>query len=478
MVDNILEPLVKRKFMDGFEKEPAKKLRSESTVLESNYITSEIDYEGTVVYKTHIFYDDCLKKSLFLYYLNKEYQKFTEDNLLADFLKKTTRINEDELAQNKNEFESILLPGAVKKNNILYYYYLGRMFTSVFRKTNMPEDANKALKYLEISKNNGIINAYLHLTLCYFMSKDYKKLNLIIDSTLKYDMIMNSGALLLYELTCKYYLHIKKDCEHSNYNVSLNILKNNNSSLYYFYNAHIYKNKDPEKFIELLHEGVIANCLKSTLLYGQIILNKFVHGDNLSLDKLSEAILCLEKCMDNKMLSQNQAHDFYHKIVGIHYNLGNLGYQIFYLEKIFDKYKCIRAGTDLINIYCKKNNIQKVLEYEIKLIELNFVPAILNQIIRCKQDKNFPKYIDLLFKLKKLDSREYLKHMNYLSKIINTNRFKVNKYLDNSFECPIILENVSDSLILSCCKKEIGCWFLLSGSHEFNCPYCRFKFKI
>ncbi len=113
---------------------------------------------------------------------------------------------------------------------------------------------------------------------------------------------------------------------------------------------------------------------------------------------------------------------------------------------------------------------------ENKLIELNFVPAIINQLNRSKIEKNFTRYKSLIVKLKFLDIIEYQKHMKNFIETLNKNNFQYKKYPYKNFECPITLEKLVDSVVLDCCNKEIGCWFLLSKPNEFKCPYCRFRF--
>ncbi len=472
---NKLDSLLKRKFVDDLD-ESNKKIRLEDNINEKNFETTQIIYEGICIYKTHILNTENINKSLDLYYYVKDYHKYITRKLVDEFLKKIHSISDDELILNKSALELILLPDAIKKNNIVYYYYLGRLFACIYNKTNDPNDKEKAIKYLEISKKNGIINSYMHLALCYYISKDYEKFASIICMTLKYENILNSGFIFLYDLTCKYYLHIKKECENPNYILSVDYLKKIKSLLYYFYSAHIYKDRDPEKFLEILYQGANQNCLKCSLIYGQIILNKFILENYLNFDKLSEAITFIEKCINNNFISDNQAHDIYHKIYAIHSKLGNISYQIFYLEKIFDKYKCIKTGIILTNYYLKKKNINKVIELENKLIELNFVPAIINQLNRSKIEKNFTRYKSLIVKLKFLDIIEYQKHMKNFIETLNKNNFQYKKYPYKNFECPITLEKLVDSVVLDCCNKEIGCWFLLSKPNEFKCPYCRFRF--
>ncbi len=473
---NKSDHLLKRKFVDDSDQESNKKIRIEDSNENDYFKTTEIIFEGEVIYKTNIINNQNTNKPINLYYYVKDYHKYITRKLVDDFVSKTDS-NNDEMILNKSQLEMILLPDAIKTNNIVYYYYLGRMFACIYNKTNNTDDRAKAIKYLEIAKNNGIINSYIHLFWCYYVSKDYEKFNSLIDMTLKYENVLNTGVIYLYDLTCRYFLHIKKDCENKYYLLSVDALKQKNSQLYHFFNAHIYKDKDPEKFLQLLYEGAYQNCLKCSLIYGHAILNKFIFENYLNFDKLSEATIFIEKCINYKFISDEQAHDIYHRIYTIHTRLGNIGYQIFYLEKIFYKYKCIKSGIELVKYYHKINNNGKVTELENKLVELNCVPVIMNQINRSQTEKNFTKYISLVLKLKYLDSREYQKHRNKLNETITKNNFVSKKYPDKSFECPITLEKLPVSIVLKCCNKEIGCWFLLSKPSEFKCPYCRNKFK-
>jgi hypothetical protein len=176
--------------------------------------------------------------------------------------------------------------------------------------------------------------------------------------------------------------------------------------------------------------------------YGETILNDFLqnltitnnHIDSKnSLDhtkklRIEYAVNLIEKSISgNKILLQDQ-HRIYHKIATIYGLFENYGYELVYQEKLFNIFKCIGAGINILNYYYLKNDEDKIEEYLMKLADLKHTNSIISLIKYYKITKNYNGYKKYLDRLKELDPNIHFIFTNELKLKIQKFNFKIKKY--------------------------------------------------
>ena len=227
--------------------------------------------------------NDPLWKDTCIITTNYEYKNFIRTPLLDRF--KELNQKEINLLSNKEEYLQILSLSIEQEKNIFSYLYLGKLYLEYYKLCDFKiEYGELGVKYLEISRDNGIINCLYDISIYYLYSKNWIELEKNIKMISKYNKFFSKKKLLaLYEPICKS-LICRKDYNSITYRKSAEYLKENKGcNSYLFYYSLIYKDNDHDKFLNLIKEGISNKCYSCMSYYGETILNDFLQVAKTSL---------------------------------------------------------------------------------------------------------------------------------------------------------------------------------------------------
>ncbi len=449
--------------------------------------------------------------------LNSKYKTFINTPLLDEYMNK--RLNSRNPRLFPTEEENILLESVKTENNIFSYYFLTIQYQAKYYETKNQEYLDKIVENYNILIENGFIDLHIILNICFLKSNNIIEFEKYYTKFIKYRNAFSKISLSdFYNCICDKY-HLDRNLNSPIYKECAEYLHKNNKN--YFHYSLVFKESEPNRFLELLNKGIYNKCMYSKYLYCGYMINKYRNNNyNFELNilvknEIEKIVNFSESVCDTNIITRDKKIQLLSNIVLIYEKYGNNSYANIYLDKLLNEYNYIPAGIKLSKYYTQKRDFDQMIRYETKLAELNYIKSIISLIIiyenkqnhnECQKyetmfvefklddttsndyiqsiknliehykfKKNYTKSVQYIEMIKNFDDKYYKDELEKFKLLMERNDLKFKPYPEKEFECPITFTKLSNSVILSCCKNEVGYWFLFSD-YEIKCPYCRHEF--
>jgi hypothetical protein len=474
--------------------------------------TNENKYTQNIVYEVDMSDYEFYMVGYTILVLNSEYKKFINTPLIEKYMK----INYEwcYIPPSEEEVNNILLNSIKEENNIFSYYFLGTNYLNKYSRTGKKEDLDNSLSYLNVALEKGFISVLLELSICFLGLNNIIEFDKYFQQFKKYILMIDKNIICsILHMICNELSKLNKK-NHNIYNECVKFLHESKYPKYSFYYSIIYKHSEPYRYLKILREGIKNNCIYCCNEYGQYILiskylNKNFEFNYLAKTEIEYCINLLEKVCKYELTCQKTKIDIYKKIASTYLTCKNNLYANIYLDKLLNDYNCVQSGLKLIKYYDNLQNFNKSLIYYVKLANLDNINSIIylikyydniqNQTESLKYEtkltelninesiyikdlinyyiskKNYIKCEEYLEIIKYLDKKYYDEIFETFKLFIERNNLKIKSYPEKDFECHISSNKLSSSVILSCCSKDIGYWFLFP-TPEKKCPFCRHVF--